>query len=201
MLASPRRRGGRRGYAAVMGQGDDGARGWRDDPDLARLERLWHAERRAEAAEYERLAALDLERNRRLTDVARELCHRGDVVAVTAGGRTFTGTVVAAVGDLARIRSPAAEVDLNLAAPVHLRVVERVREGGTVPVAGAESFRARLAEHEAAGEVVELAVTRPGGTIVARIRAASLDHVVLEADGQVSYLSIAAVEAVVRPRR
>ncbi len=90
--------------------------------------------------------------------------HRGDRVAVTAGATTFTGTVTHVGLDVLRVGTPGGTTDVNLAAvttgtgerrrarlpaPVVLRVIERARAGGRRASGGAETFRARLLEHEA----------------------------------------------------
>ncbi len=119
---------------------------------------------RAEEEEYARAAAAQWAHGRGLVDIARELMHRGDTVAVTTGAVTFTG-VVAHVGlDVLRLATAAGSVDVRLAAltagsgarrhtrltaPVVLRITDRARAGGRRGGAGTETFRARLLEHEA----------------------------------------------------
>lgn len=171
------------------------------DEDLARAERAWRDELRAEAEEYEALAAKDLARSRRLVDVAAALCHRGDVVEVTAVGAVFRGEVTDAAGDLACITTATGEVDLCLTAPLLLRVVERARRGGRPLGRGAAGFRARLAEYEASGEQVLLGLLPAGQELAGRIDAVALDHVLLSpTGGEVVYVAAAAVAWVRRPR-
>ncbi|MBW3601637.1 MAG: hypothetical protein KY434_02925 [Actinobacteria bacterium] len=168
---------------------------WRED--VRRLERRMRAELRAEAEEYERLAALDLLRGRTLADVARELAGRGDIVAVSAGGRTFVGPVVHAAGDLACLRTHREDVDVNLPAAAAVRVVERSPSGGK-PGTGPDSFKARLFEHEGAGVPVE--VGWAGERLLGVVRAVAVDHVVMDDEGQRWHLATARIAYLASPR-
>ncbi|MGQ0805151.1 MAG: hypothetical protein ACT4PI_14975 [Actinomycetota bacterium] len=139
-------------------------------PDLAATAGRLRDEWRAEEEEWSRAAAAQWTHGRRLVEIARELMHRGDGVAVTAARATFTGEVTHVGVDLLRVRTAGGSVDVHLAvltagggggrhvrlpAPVVLRVVERARSGGRRAGAGADSFRACLLEHEAdAADVV-----------------------------------------------
>ncbi|MGI8797026.1 MAG: hypothetical protein ACR2IR_10685 [Acidimicrobiia bacterium] len=140
-------------------------------PDLAATAGRLRDEWRAEEEEWSRAAATQWAHGRRLVDIARELMHRGDAVAVTSGRATFTGVVTHVGADLLRLRTAAGSVDVHLAAltaggdggrhvrlpaPVLLRVVERARSGGRRAGGGADSFRACLLEHET--EAVEVVV-------------------------------------------
>lgn len=150
------------------------------DPDFAAIGARDRAERRAEAAVYEELAARDALRDRTLGAVARDALARGDVVAVSVPGRTFSGTITHAAGDLACLRTPAGEdVDVHLGGSVALRVVEPVRAGGRGPATDPPSFGARLAEHEAAGCLLEFGTRAPEGGLVGRVDAVAADHVVV----------------------
>ena len=151
--------------------------------DLARELRagLGH-EVRAEAEEGERLAAQAALRRRTLADVAREAAERGQAVTVRCGGRTFTGDVGHVAPDLLGLEIGGARVDVNLDAPVVLRVAGP-RAGPPPPGReGAPSFKARLYELELAGTSVELGLAGPAGELRGRIRAVALDHVLLRAD-------------------
>jgi hypothetical protein len=149
---------------------------------------------RAEAEEDERLAALALLRDRTLGDVARELLHRGDRIAAVCPGRTATGLVIAAAGDLLTVQSAAGAVDLRLGPPVLVRVLDRARAGGAPAGRGAQSFTARLYEHEAGGGRVAIGWGPTGEEVVGRITAVARDHlVVAEADGTTAFLPLAAV--------
>lgn len=161
---------------------DDPLAGLARDPGFAEAGTLFRAERRAEAAEYEELAARDALRERSLGAVARDLLARGDLVAVSVQGRTFTGTLTHAATDLVCLRTPAGEdIDVRLGDQVALRVVESVRAGGSSPAADPASFAARLAEHEAAGTVLEFGTRAPDGGLVGRVVAVATDHVVVAA--------------------
>lgn len=149
------------------------------EDELDRIERRLRAELRAEAEAYEQLAAVDLLRGRRLVDVARDAMARGDALAVTAAGRTWTGTVIHGAGDLLCLRTPAGDVDVWLAAPLALRVVVGGGEGRP-PAGEPGSFTARLFEHEAAGTLLDLGVTSLPDGLVGRLVAVALDHVVVD---------------------
>lgn len=167
------------------------------DPALRWADERYRAELRAEAEEYERLAARDLLRGRNLQDAARELCHRGDVAALVLDSRTLVGEIVYAAGDLARVRTLNGDIDVNLRGVTALRVVERARHGGHACVGGPSSFNARLYEHEAAGDRVELSTRLPTGEVIGRIHAVAMDHVVLtDDDGQVWYVPFSSIDCV-----
>lgn len=171
-----------------------------EDPELAALGQRFRDELRAEAEEYERLAARDLLRHRSLGDVAVEFVHRGDVVAVSAGARTFTGTVVYAAGDLACLRCAAGDVDVRLGPPLALRVVERVRSGGRPRGRGPRGFRARLLEHEAAGATVEFGCPTLPADVRGRLEAVAPDHVVVADASSTCYLALSAIAWVLLAR-
>lgn len=175
---------------------------WADDPDLRRITAEMTAELRAEAEEYERLAALDALRSRELPEVALELLHRGDVVAVELAHRSFVGTALYAAGDLLCLRTHTEDVDIWMQAPLGLRIVERVRAGGLSRGAGSPSFKARLFEHEASGgEVVVGYRLSRSGELIGRVHAVAIDHLVVEAvSGQRWYLSLRAVDYVAANR-
>lgn len=181
----------------MTGPDDDPLEALAADPALQEAGAQYRAALRAEAAAYEELAARDLLRGRRLSDVAREACARGDRVALVLPQRSFVGTVEHVAGDLACLRTPAGIVDVSLRAPITLQVVEQVRQGGHAPGPGPASFTARLFEHEAAGTFVELGGRFPGGAVVARIEAVALDHVVLRDRAErTSYVAHAALDYV-----
>lgn len=172
---------------------------WARDPQLAAAGGAYRAELRAEAAEYERLAAKDRLRDRTLGGVAGELLVRGDVVAVMLSGRSFTGTLTHAAGDLACLRTSTGEdVDVCLSGAVALRVVEAVPAGGCGRGPGPARFAARLAEHETAGGVVEVGTRVPDGGVVGRIEAVGVDHVVvIDQDGARWFVATRAIDYVV----
>lgn len=176
--------------------------GWARDPDLAAAGAAYRAERRAEAAAYEELAARDRLRGRSLADVAAEALARGDVVAVALTGRTFTGTVTHAAGDLACMRTTVGDdVDVHLAGLVAVRVVQAMRAGGRSRGPGPASFAARLGEHEAAGTLLEVGARVPEGGLVGRIQAVGVDHAVItDREGGAWFVARRAIDYVL-PRR
>lgn len=171
------------------------------DPELAALGQRFRAELRAEAEEYEALAARDLLRSRRFADVGLELLHRGDVVGVVLGDRAFTGTVTYVARDLACLRTPSLDVDLALGAPLAIQVVERVRAGGQGRGHGPGSFAGRLREHEAAGGPVEVCCPALELALRGVIAAVAADHVVFDdSAGQRWFVARQAIACVVRER-
>lgn len=176
--------------------------GWARDPDLAAAGAAYRAERRAEAAAYEELAARDRLRGRDLADVAAEALARGDVVAVAVAGRTFTGTVTYAAGDLACVRTTVGDdVDVRLGGVVAVRVVQPVRSGGRSRAPGPAGFAARLGEHEAAGTLLEIGAAVPEAGLVGRIQAVAVDHVVVaDREGGEWFVARGALDYVL-PRR
>ncbi len=166
------------------------------DPELESAGAAFRAELRAEAAEWEQLAATDWLRRRTMADAARELLARGDRVAVHVGGRAAPGEVVHVGDDLACVATPAGTVDVRLDGPAVWQVVERVRSGGRSPAGGAKRFAARLAEHEAAGAPVCL-VAGDGAEVLGVIVAVAVDHVVVDCrDGARRLVPHAAIAAV-----
>jgi hypothetical protein len=150
---------GYRPVAMTAGDAFDAA-----DADLSTTAGSMREEWRADEEEWSRAAAAHWAHGRSLVDIARELMHRGDTVAVTAGETTFTGEVTDVGLDVLRLRTATGTVDLQLAAvttgsggrratrlpaPVVLRVVTRARSGGRRASGHATTFRARLLEHEA----------------------------------------------------
>jgi hypothetical protein len=170
---------------------------WADDPDFRRLAAEMTTELRAEAEEYERLAALDTLRNRGLSEVALEFLHRGDVVAVELARRSFVGTALYAAGDLLCLRTHSEDVDICMAAPLGLRVVERVPSGGLSRGVGPPSFKARLFEHEASGHEVVIGSRLCKDRLAGRVHAVAVDHLVVDAvSGQRWYLSLRTIDYV-----
>lgn len=187
----------------AMAVGDDLDAG---GPDLGAAAGSMREAWRSEEEEWSRAAAAQWAHGRSLVDVARELMHRGDTVAVTAGDATFTGEVTDVGLDVLRLRTVAGPVDVQLAAvttgtadrrqarlpaPVVLRVVERARSGGRSAGGGPETFRARLLENEA--DAVEVVV---GASLVGEELRGTLtvgrDQVrVCDRDGHETYLPLA----------
>lgn len=157
---------------------------------------------RAEAEEYEALAARGVLRDRTLADATLALLHRGDVVAVHSCGTTHTGPLVHAVADLVVVGTPNGHVDVHLGVPCTIRVVERVRSGGVPRPRGAGSFAQRLMEHERAGTRLELGIAPSAAgpqSPTGRLEAVARDHVVMTDAGGDTLLLPLAVIAWARP--
>ena len=154
------------------------------DPDVEELGVRMRAELRAEAAEYEALAALDLARSQRLLDVLAAAMRRGDEVELLAGDGRFRGLVKDAVGDLVRLRGEGEVIDVAVDAIRLLRLTGSAR----VPVADrprrtATTFRARLAEHEGAAGALVIETDGPVGTLRGTIEVVASDHLVIRIVG------------------
>jgi hypothetical protein len=175
-------------------------------PDLGAAAGSMREAWRAEEEEWSRAAAAQWAHGRSLVDIARELMHRGDTVAVTAGGTTFTGQVTDVGLDVLRLRTAAAPVDVQLAtittgsgerrstrlaAPVLLRLVARARSGGRVSGGGPETFRARLLEHEADAAEVVIGSTLLGEELCGTLTVGRDQVRVCDRDGGETYLPIA----------
>jgi hypothetical protein len=124
------------------------------DPQLESAAGAAREERRAEEEEYARAAARQWARHRDLLDVARELQHRGDTIAIDVGETSFRGVVAAVGRDYVQVATLAGRVDVPVltsagALPLVVRVVERARRGGRRAEPGAQTFRARLLEYDA----------------------------------------------------
>lgn len=163
---------------------DDRLRRLGEDPDISELGVRMRAELRAEAAEYEVLAALDLARSRGLAEVLLAAATRDEEVEVTLANARVRGVVEDAVGDLARLRTADEAVDVRIDAIRLLRVLGAAgRPSGERPRRTAASFRARLAEHEAAAGEVLLETGGPGGGLRGVVAVVAIDHLVLELHG------------------
>ena len=166
--------------------------------DYARAEEEFRAAARAEAEASEREAAQLAMRTRSLADVAFEAMSRGDTLAVAAGGKTFTGRVGYAAGDLMTLETGLGRIDVNLAGPVAIQVVERARSGGRARAEGPGGFRGRLLEHEGAREV-EVWATGLAGPLRGKVKVAARDHVVFEdREGREWFLPLPTVGYVAR---
>jgi hypothetical protein len=145
------------------------------DPDLAsELRQGAGREWSEEAAEDERLTELHRQRRLTLTDRAKEFVNRGDRVSVEFSGHTFGGAVVSAGQDYVTIEGPGQTADIRMAA-ARWSVLPGDRSTAS-GVAGAESFRALLHEHSAAGHTVRLAL--PGGDmVIGALSVIAEDHV------------------------
>ena len=167
------------------------------DPELEEAAGAAREERRAEEEEYAHAAARQWARHRDLLDIARELQHRGDTVAMHVGESSFRGVIDAVGADYIQLRTPAGRVDIALVVgrertpvPLVIRVVERAREGGRRDEPLARTFRARLLEYdgEETDAVIGSSLLRDG--LRGRLTIGR-DHVVVrDADGGDTYLPL-----------
>jgi hypothetical protein len=128
----------------VIGDHDDFA----GDPDLGLSAGALREQWRLEEEEYARAAEQQWAHDRTLLDVARELMHRGDTVAIEMADTMFTGIVVAVGGDYLQLLTSGGPVDVCIGGtPLVLRVLERASAGGCRVIPGSQTFRARLLEH------------------------------------------------------
>lgn len=176
---------------------------WKDDElgELAReLRQGAGAELRAEAEVLETETQQGRLRNRDLAGVAQEVARRGDTVSALMAGLTVRGEVAHVGSDYISIDTPTEHHDIRLSACALL--VERSTQGGFTPRGGSVTIRARLAEFEQTGEVVEIRAPSLGVTVRGRILVAAADHVCLaNLDGVEMVIPNAAIDAVVRERR
>jgi len=184
-------------------------------PDLGAAAGSMREAWRVEEEEWSRAAAAQWAHGRTLVDIARELMHRGDTVAVTAGGATFTGEVTDVGLDVLRLRTAAGPVDVQLGAvttgsgehrhvrlpaPVVLRVIARARSGGRRAGGGPETFRARLLEHEADAAEVVIGSTLLGEELWGMLTVGRDQLLVSDRDGSETYLPLAWISWVRRAR-
>jgi len=149
--------------------------GQQPDPNLAsELRQGAGREWSEEAAEDERLTELHRRRRLTLSDQAKEFVNRGDRVSVEFGGHSFGGAVTKAGADYATVEGPGQVADIKLET-ARWSMMPSDQTSETMP-AGAESFRAILAEHSASENVVRLAL--PGGDMVlGHVSVVAEDHV------------------------
>lgn len=167
------------------------------DPDLAsELRQGAGREWNEEAAEDERLTELQRRRRMTLSTQAREMVNRGDRVSVEFGGHSFGGAVVSAGEDYATVEGPGQSADIKLA-EARWSLLPNTDPAETHQ-GGAESFRALLHEHSAAGRTIRLAL--PGGDmVIGKIDVVAEDHVeVADVDGRRLVVPMKMILAVVR---
>lgn len=168
---------------------------------------------RADEEEWSRAAAAQWAHGRSLVDIARELMHRGDTVAVATGDATFTGEVTDVGVDVMRLRTGRGPVDVALAlvtsgsgerrtvrlpAPVVVRVVARARSGGRRASGALSTFRARLLEHEADGAEVALGSVLLGEQLSGTVTVGHDQVHVRDRDGGETYVPLAWISWVTR---
>lgn len=181
---------------------------WREDPKLRELGRELRermgGEFRGEAEESERAAAVAAARSRSLAELTAMLRSRGDLVTVSMGRKSLTGTVVHVGADFFTLSTRGGVAHCSLERPITLRVVGRGQSGGIGPGREPGTFRARLLELELQGQEVELGGLLLGDVQRGRIRIVGRDHVVFQAaDGEEWYVSLMSLDYVAchRPGR
>jgi hypothetical protein len=135
---------------------------------------------RLAAEEDEFWAMKQARRTGTLSEIAYDSMSRGDLLEVWAGDSVFRGFVRHAKGDLLVLESQM-RVDVNLGGPVVLRVIEVAATAGTVVVTtGANSFSARLAEHEQHRTLADFIVPFSRAPVSGRVMIRAKDHVIVE---------------------
>ena len=175
-----------------MGNPDDELEQLASHPDLGGMASSLRAGWRDEEEGMARDALEAWTHQRTLVDVARELMHRGDAVAFLTTGTAFAGTIVEVGRDLVIVRGAPGDVDIHLAVPPMVRVVERAKTGGTSGGSGL-SFRARLAEHEMAGLDVVVGTTHTGYALRGRLTLGADQIHLRGTDGAETYVPIVSI--------
>ena len=167
------------------------------DPRLgAELRQGAGSEWAEEAAEDEQLTELMRKRGRTMTDVTREIAHRGDRVTVQFGGHSFGGIISHAGEDYATVVAPGQIADIRFDASIWS--VVPAGDSAEPTAAGAETFRELLHECAAAGTRLRLSLP-DNAILVGQVAVVAVDHLeVHDADGRVLYLPIDMVFAAIR---
>ncbi len=162
-------------------------------------------ELRAQQREIQELVEAESEQlsriGRSLADVILEYMHRGDVVRVAVGRRSWTGQVVHVANALTSLRTPTdTEVDVALDRVTSIRVVERSAvRGVSVAARDPRSLVSRLRDLERTGERAELGGELLESPVLGTVRAVAAQHVEVDgADGSEWVLSLRAVDYVIR---
>jgi hypothetical protein len=171
-----------------------------NDPTLEAPASALREEWRLEEEEYTRAAEQHWAHSRTLRDVARELMHRGDRVALELAGTVYRGTVVAVGDDYLELATAAGSIDVRIAAtPLVVRVIERVDAGGCRAEPGSPTFRARLLEHEMIGGDLVVGTTSGSGSLQGSI-VVGRDQVRVRSDQSDAYLAIEGIAWTRRPQ-
>ena len=167
------------------------------DPDLAaELRQGAGREWTEEAAEDERLTELLRRRKLELSDVVKDLAHRGGRVTVDFGGHSFGGVVVGSGVDYATIDRADQTADVRL--DVATWSILPSDPPDESKVGGAESFKALLHEYAMADTTVRLALPY-GDLVIGTIAVVSVDHIeVDDVDHRQIYIPSTMVLAVIR---
>jgi hypothetical protein len=177
------------------------ATGWKvvvEEPDITSdLEN----ELRFEAEEAERDAAKLAARARYLGAVAFDSMARGDLVTIATFGRSVSGTIHYAAGDLASIQVTDGFTDVNLGGPIAIQITQQARSLGHGRTRGASTFAARLTEYEMTGEQLEIVAPLLGLSVSGQITAVARDHVALMTlDEQSLYVPLEQIAFVIQRR-
>jgi hypothetical protein len=155
-------------------------------------------EYRLAAEEDEYWAMKQARRAGTLPEIAYDAMSRGDRIEIWAGEAVFRGFIQHTRNDLLVLRGPA-NVDINLGAPIVLRVIEPAAKSGVAASPGGpSSFTARLAELEQSNEICDFITPISRAEVVGRLTIRARDHVIVEgADHQEWFVPLAWLQAVV----
>ncbi len=153
---------------------------------------------RLAAEEDEYWAMKQARRAGTLWEFAYDAMSRGDQVEIRAGEAFFCGFIQYTRSDLVVLRAHA-NVDVNLGAPIVMRVIEPAGAPGTASSpSGPASFSARMAELEQTDEVCEFLTPFSSATVVGSVSIRARDHLVVEgSDHQEWIIPLAWLMAVV----
>ncbi len=163
------------------------------------LRRAIGDEFRAEAEADERAIAEFRLRHRTLGDVAAELMHRGDAVAVFIGNSTVRGRLAHVASNLATLTlATGPRLHLNLDSPITLgrSRSEKRNTGRGRDSMGCDSFPAQLRSLQMAGSLIRLEADGPAGRVLGRIEAMAVDHVLLTTPDTKWYVPLGVIHGV-----
>jgi len=154
---------------------------------------------RLAAEEDEYWAMKQARRTRALSEIAYDSMSGGDLLEIWAGDSVFRGFVRHTRGDLLVLESQV-HVDVNLEGPIVMRVIKAGAAAGKgVVTGGANSFAARLAEHEQQQAMVDIIVPFASAPVSGRVMIRAADHVIVEgADSQEWIVPLKWLSAVVK---
>ncbi len=151
---------------------------------------------RAEAEAEERAVAALRVRQRSLTDVAVELMHRGDHVALSIGETTVTGRLTHVASDLATLATASgATLHVRLGTPIVIshHPGSRGGRGRSRDPMGYESFLAGLRALSLSRARVRIETPGPAQGITGLISAVAVDHVLFQAGNTEWFIPMDAV--------
>jgi hypothetical protein len=135
-------------------------------------------------------------RRRQLVELWEQAMHRGDWVTVESRFARLSGTVDYVGIDYATVTR--AEVSWDVRTDRCALTVRRSTTGGHTVSGGSRTFKARLAEYEATGEVVTLHTPGMGMDLCGTVSVAATDHVVLQSADSLTTIPITLIDAVRR---